>query len=176
MVREFFGTTPSDILFRTASEALLRPSREERGIIPDSLRKPGDIFLPDWSLGRDTALDVSVTSPIQASLVERAAEVTGYAADARFKTKIASNYSACNQQGVEFIPLIVETHGGWDPRSLKVIKKIAGQLSSHTGKDQAEATNHLLQKLAISLVKSNTGLILSRKPKYSHQSLDGIPE
>lgn len=120
-----------DIFYHTASDALLRPTREERNLLPDSERKPGDVFISGWAHGRDVALDSTVTSPLQLSLVHKAADIGGHAADQRFRSKIGTYWKKCNQEAIEFIPLVIETHGGWHPKSMTVIRRLASQLASH---------------------------------------------
>ena len=44
-----------DVIFSAAQSAALGPSREAQGLIPESLSRPADVFLPTWqggSLGR----------------------------------------------------------------------------------------------------------------------------
>ena len=68
-----------DALFQTAVQASLSPAREERALIPGGEVRPADVFLPSWSNGRDTALDVTVVSPLQQSLVDKATEEKSHA-------------------------------------------------------------------------------------------------
>ena len=66
-----------DSLYQTARQAGLGPTREEGGILQDSGERPGDIYIPSWTKGLDTALDVTVVSPLQAALVRKAAQEPG---------------------------------------------------------------------------------------------------
>ena len=54
-----------DILFNTASKAWLHPAKEEQALLPGTHCRPADVFLPHWSSGRDTALDITVVSSLQ---------------------------------------------------------------------------------------------------------------
>ena len=52
-----------DVIFSAAQSAALVPLKETTGLMPNSLSRPADIFLPNWSRGRPVALDVHVISP-----------------------------------------------------------------------------------------------------------------
>ena len=53
-----------DVLFSAAQSAALSPERETNGLIPGSMSRPANIFLPIWHGGRPAALvDVHVIFP-----------------------------------------------------------------------------------------------------------------
>ena len=78
-----------------------------------------------------------------------------------------------SEEGIKFLPLIVETLGGWHPESEGVISKLALQLASHTGNPQEETTRHLFQRLGIVLARGNAALIHNRMVDYADASVDG---
>ena len=51
-----------DVIFSAAQAAALSPHREVPFLVPDSLSRPADVFLPSWHQGRPAALDVTVIS------------------------------------------------------------------------------------------------------------------
>ena len=53
--------------------ASLGPTREDRALIPGTEARPADVLLPNWTGGKDTALDVTVINPLQTNLVAQAA-------------------------------------------------------------------------------------------------------
>jgi hypothetical protein len=55
--------------------------------------------------GQDVALDVTVVSPLQDALVQRAAEHPGHALEHRLEEKMRKSFDACHRQGVVFLPL-----------------------------------------------------------------------
>jgi hypothetical protein len=81
--------------------------------------------LKSWVRGRDAALDVGVTSPLQNAQVRREADHAGAALEAYKKVKMDKHFEECQQVNVEFIPLIVETLGGWDADAVSTLKRIA---------------------------------------------------
>ena len=74
-----------------------------------------------------------------------------------------SAFEPCNAQKISFIPLPIETFGGWRPEAEKQIARIGRELARSTaGADQKTSTNHLFQRLSSTLQKGNAALILSR--------------
>ena len=72
-------------------------------------------------------------------------------------------HDACNAQRISFIPLPVETFGGWHPEAVKHIGRLGRELSrSPAGVSQDTASKHLFQRLSLSVQKGNAALILSR--------------
>ena len=53
-----------DAIFDTAASA---PLKEERALLPGNNRRPADILLRHWCGGRDAALDVTITHPLNLS-------------------------------------------------------------------------------------------------------------
>lgn len=69
-----------DIIYQAAQQALLSPTREEKFLIPEhEAQRPGDVLIPNWISGQDTACDVTVISPLQKNRVIKAAEEAGSA-------------------------------------------------------------------------------------------------
>ena len=74
-----------------------------------------------------------------------------------------SAFEACSAPRIAFIPLPVETFGGWHSEAEKQIERIGRELARSTsGTDQKTSTNHLFQRLSLTLQKGNAALILSR--------------
>ena len=77
-----------DHLYHTAVCSALSPTREDRAIIPGSDARPADVLIPNWTGGKDTALDVTVVNPLQTQLVSRAATHAGHALEVRYSAKM----------------------------------------------------------------------------------------
>ena len=104
-----------DALHQTAAAAGLAPTKEGRALIPGNNMRPADVFIPHWSGGRDAALDVTVTHPLQDRTRAGAAVTPGYAMNAAYDRKVAGAGEQCRQQGIAFIPIVAESLGGWHP-------------------------------------------------------------
>ena len=81
--------------------------------------------------------------------------------------------AACQREGIVFLPLPVETLGGWHETAVQQIKKLAAALSRQTGEEESVATSHLYQKLSVHLMKGNSALLLNRVPNFPENHVDG---
>ena len=116
---------------------------------------------------------MSVVSPLQTQLRKKAAEEQGSAANKRFQEKKNKYTQACENEGIKFFPVIVETFGGWHKESELVITKLARQLASQTGAASQDTIQHLYQRLGILLTRANANLILYRNPTHVDGRIDG---
>ena len=116
-----------DALYQAAVQAALGPAREKRALIPGREARPADVFIPNWVAGRDAALDVTVVSPLQQALVNKAADESGSALDHAFQRKMRQSWEDCNREGIAFTPLPVETLGCWHSHAVANITRLAIQ-------------------------------------------------
>ena len=72
-----------------------------------------------------------------------------------------------------FIPMPVETLGGWHEQSSLQVTKIGSALARHTGQEESEAIRHLAQRLSVLLAKGNAALLLNRSPTFPSAEVDG---
>ena len=161
-------------LFTTCSQACLGPSREVKDLLQGSDGRPADLFIPSWTGGQDTALDVTVVNPLQVAMVHQAANTPGHALKKAFDRKIAKHGEPCRKAGVIFIPLPMETLGGWHEVTVKEVKKIGGALARHTGAEESITLSHIVQRLSVLLIKGNAALLLNRSPSSPPPNIDGI--
>ena len=140
--------------------AALGPTREGRFLIPGNDRRPADLLIPHWTGGRDSALDVTVTHPLRPTVLAGAAAEPGYAAEAAYKRKMADSAEDCQREGILFLPMAAESQQG---------DKLASALARHTGEDERVASRQLWQRLAVTLQKGNTALVLNRTPAANNQ-------
>ena len=162
-----------DHLYNTCVSAALGPTKEDRALIPGTDARPADVLIPNWTSGKDTALDVTVVNPLQRALVDQAAVHPRHALDHRFSEKMSKHGEPCRVAGMVFIPLVVETLGGWHEQAEQQIKRIGAALARQTGQDEAEKTRHLFQRLSILLTKGNAALFLNRLPSHPGPEIDG---
>ena len=153
-----------DAIFAFAVSTSLAPQKEERALIPGRGNKPADVLIPHWSNGLDAALDVTVVNSLRSDYILKEADQAGYALDQAHKRKVAQVGTACQQEGIDFIPLPVEVLGGWSSVAVKHLKRIARAHASRTGRHDSEVVTQFFQKLSILLVKGNAALLLSRLP------------
>ena len=153
-----------DVLFTAAQSAALAPRKEVPSLIPGTSNRPADIYLPNWAQGRPAALDVTVISTLQSLTVSKASTSQGHALRIGERRKMVHHYEACQSVGVSFVPLVVETLGGWSDDAIQTICKIGRLLGQRLGSPPAESTQHLFQRLSIAPWRGNAGLWLNRLP------------
>ena len=165
-----------DVLFEAASSASLAPVREEAHLLPGSAARPGDVLIRRWSDGKDGALDVTVTGPLASSNLAGAAEEAGSALTKAFKRKVQGTAEACQEQGLVFLPIALETLGGFHKVAVEQVKKIGAALARHQGSDERVATRQLFQRLSLTLMRGNAALILGRRPDsdFATPEVDGV--
>ena len=155
-----------DAFFAAAAEAHLGPIKEPDGLLLGSDDRPADVLLPYWSQGKDVAVDITVVNPLQTALVARAAQEGGSAVQHAHEAKVRKYGERCSQEGITFVPLAVDTFGGWHQSALEVLTKLWRQLARANGKREEEVVSHLRQRIAVVLVRDNVSMLLSRAPSF----------
>ena len=79
----------------------------------------------------------------------------------------------CERTGLSFIPLPVETLGGWHKKVVEQLRKLARAQARSTGKEEDDSIRHLFQRLGVLLVKGNATLLLNRIPLFPLPDIDG---
>ena len=68
----------------------------------------------------------------------------------------------------------METLGGWHEQKVNQVKKLGSALARQTGQEESEAIRHLIQRVAVLLVKGNSALLLNRLPTFPTPEVDGV--
>ena len=71
------------------------------------------MFITHFAGGRDAGLDVTVINPCQVATVAGAAATPGHAITFAHNLKVRGAEEACQAQGLAFLPLLVESYGGY---------------------------------------------------------------
>ena len=79
----------------------------------------------------------------------------------------------CSAEAITFLPLAVDTFGGWHQVGLKTITRLGRQLARNLGKDEDEVVRHLRQRLGILIVWDNAAMMASRHPTFAPPEVDG---
>ena len=151
-----------DQLFKEAQRAGFNPKREMPALIPGSQSRPADVFVEEWTDGRKMAFDISVISPTQEAIVDRAAFFPASAIEMRKTEKNRKHIDNCRASGLHFEPLVVETFGGWDLAAVKILKSVAIQCAPRKGLAPALEIKRFFQRLSIALQRGNATLLLCR--------------
>ena len=135
-----------------------------KGLIPSRGDRPADIFIPSFTQGHDTALDVTVVSPLQTSLVSQAAREPGVALQTRHTDKLRKHQQSCHQMGLVFTPLVCSTFGAWHEKAVEVFKLLSHAVSNFEGSDSGDVAKSFFARLSVKLWQGNAALINSRHP------------
>ena len=92
-----------------------------------------------------------VISPMQSLTLEGAATTPGHALGIAEERKLAAHVEDCCSVGVNFIPLVLESLGGWGQDLINIVKAIGRLQVQHLGSLSSEAIHCLMQKISISL-------------------------
>ena len=130
-----------------------------------------DIYLPYWSRGKPAAFDVFVISPVQMLTVEEAAVTQGYSLVVREQQKRRCQHNAFHEAGIHFIPLAVETFGGWSQEAAATIRQF-GKLQAYRLCLPSHCILHLFQRLSLTLWRRNAWCLVSRNGSFL-PSVDG---
>jgi hypothetical protein len=109
-----------------------------------------------------TTFDITVVSPVQAALIDRASAVPGAAIEARKASKFRAHEDNCRAQHINFVPLVVESFGGWDAGAVKHLKEMASCTARRLGNDPAIIKRQLFQRLSILLQRGNATLLINK--------------
>ena len=131
-----------DLVHGWAEKAGLQPERERAGLLlpqsPDDAssarRRPADLYLPSFH-GRPTAFDFAVTAPQRLDVLVEAGRGGGSAASAYadVKRRHLDTAQVCEQHGVAFVPLVVETSGAWAPEASKILHQLSRAVTLRHG-------------------------------------------
>ena len=75
-------------------------------------------------MGKQAALDVSVTSPLNPLIIMEAGVTAGAAARATELRKHKANNPKCVQLGWECIPMVVESYGAWGTEASALLSAV----------------------------------------------------
>ena len=78
-----------------------------------------------------------------------ASVTAGHALSVAENRKLVAHASTCRSIGISFIPLAVETFGGWSQLAVDTIKSIGRQQGQRLGIPPQDTTRHLFQRLFV---------------------------
>jgi hypothetical protein len=150
----------SDIIFSLCKEALLHPTKESR--CNETTQNRADIEIPNWTNGKTALLDIGITNPTCKSNVKNAATISGYALGKYETIKLQKYSEICETEGKICIPIISETFGKWSETSITTLKRITKMLAQKNDKSIGLTFLRLIQRLSLSVQKSNVQMIICR--------------
>ena len=144
----------------------------EQGISSDQSR-PGDVYHPDFHLGRPAYFDLSVRSTTQSGVISSASSQAGMATAVGEIAKYIQYQDIVNDNGGDFILLVCETFGIWSPYALSILDSITNRTTVRNGLPRKLARRQLLQQLSVTLWRYNAKMIVRQ---YSLTAEDEFPD
>ena len=113
-------------------------------------------------------------NPLQRATLPQAAINPGHALQFAFERKINGAAEECRREGIDFVPLAVESFGGWHEVATREVVKLGRALARHTGEEEGEAVRHLWGRLGILLQRGNAAILGNRVPAFPPPHIDGV--
>ena len=110
------------------------------------------------------AFDLAIPSPQRAEVVASASQTAGAAA-AQYedmKRTYLNTANACAAQGINFIPMVAETSGGWGPTGLKTISKLAKRKALISEQSASVVFSQFLESFCVAIRRANARAVLKR--------------
>ena len=114
--------------------------------------------------GLPAALDFAITATQRRESLVPAADTPLSAANSYDyrKRHHLDTEAACAAQGVQFIPLVMETTGTWSLQASKFLKQFATVVASRLCKDRDSVLQEILQGAVVAVRRVNTRAVLKR--------------
>ena len=153
------------MVFNQARFGQLSPRKEVPNLIPDNPNlRPADIFIHSFVGGNDTALDVTVVSPMSVNLLDKEAREPGASLEFRYKEKVQKYHQLLHGQNIKFSPLVITTLGGWHTASVDILYRLSEAVAKQEGQDVGDVQRQFMGRLAVTVQSGNASLLLSRQP------------
>ena len=130
-------------------------------------RRPADVFLPAWRLGRPAALDFAVTSGLRIDNVPVSQQDCSLPCSryADRKRAFLDTAAHCQEEGIDFIPMIVEaSSGSWGAEARELFREMSKTAARLTGDPYSVKLEQSMQTLSVCLHRANARAILRRAP------------
>ena len=119
------------------------------------------------------AFDFAVTSPLQLAELGNASQTqlpatVNYEAD---KLADRDTASRCAALGIELIPVVAESFGGWGPRAQQALKVIARASATRSGTTLGIATTRMYEGLSNIIMRANARALLARSGGDAHSGV-----
>ena len=106
-------------------------------------------------------------NPLQTALVAKVAQERGSAVGKAHQDKVRKYWERCEREGISFLPLAMDTFGGYHKEGLQTLTKLGRQLARAVGREESEVVRHLRQRVAVLLVRDNVAMLCSRSPTFT---------
>jgi hypothetical protein len=94
--------------------------------------------------------------------VVEALETAGAYADR--KRRYDRTAERCKEEGIEFVPMVVEAQGGLEKTTAATIHRITAAVAGAEGKEHAEVKAEMLRRISFELVRWAARAVIRRTP------------
>ena len=100
------------------------------------------------------------TTDIHRSAIDHTTTVVEYE---NTKRNYLSTAAQCEERGLQFLPIVIEAHGGsWGPTAKEAFKVLCRENANFNGIDTSTASSDFAQRMSITLERENARAILRR--------------
>jgi hypothetical protein len=127
-------------------------------------RRPADVYIPLWCLGKPAALDFAVSSGLRIGFLDESARKGSSSGEAyaALKRGHLDTAALCAADEITFIPMVCEAHGGsWGAEAQRVWQAVAKTSALLTGESAALKLGQLTQSLSVTLHRANARAVLA---------------
>ena len=112
-------------------------------------------MIPNYSAGKDLAVDIAVTCPLQSAYLHEAANTSLYACNKYAEDiKLAKFQNRVQLEGLDYLPFVFESFGGLSMDTESFISKLATSISHRFGDSRHVVLANIFQNVACILNKS----------------------
>ena len=131
-----------DCVFQAAQQAGLGPQKEVDNLLPPSVDRPADMFIRNYTNGKSTCLDLTATNALQAATVDGCAEDRAHPVQVAVDRKVRFYSARCEAENLAYVPVAIDTFGGWHSLALEAINRLSQELARATDSELGVVRRH----------------------------------
>ena len=126
-------------------------------------RQPGDVTITNrYQATRKGVFDFTVVAPYSSAVLHRAAQEQGHAAAQAEQLKLDESSDFCRQKRLWFVPMAVETFGGWGKLADRAFQQLSVLVAAESGRRASEERRWMYQRHSVALQRDNARMIMRR--------------
>jgi hypothetical protein len=156
-----------DCFFEGCRAAAWGPIKEMPFLFSGSSERPADIFIPNYSVGRNLVVDTAVTCPLQSKYVAEASRSPGSSCNSYAQEVKTDKFeSRVLQEGHDYLPIVLESFGGVSEGVEALIQKISYSISIRFSESKSICQKNFYDNLSCVLMKHIARSVSSRFPEF----------
>ena len=173
-----------DVIYRLMRTASMAPKKEVCfRSVTGAAERPADLFYSPKD-GRDVAIDVAVTHPMQAKFAAGAAKEPCFAANEYARVAKTRKYAVMldgkqvlkSHHDVTLVPIVFETFGAANKETAELVETIARGWAVSAQISLASARERTQQHIAVALQRYNAAMVIDRRYLAEAPASDAVPQ